>query len=91
MGAILLTKSAMTETEILDTIKTKAMALWGADRWLAELTRKHNVLYHPDGDTTTAYRNKRSQLGRTFDSDTSTSITTVIKLADCVGLKLSIE
>jgi hypothetical protein len=89
MGAMLLTKPTMTETEILDAIKAKAIVLWGDDRWLADLTRKHNELFHPDGDTTAAFRNRRPQIGRTFDTHTAT-LHTVLKLAQCVELELSI-
>jgi hypothetical protein len=88
MGALTLTKPVMTDTAIIEAIKAKAIALWG-DRWLTEITRKWNELYHPDGDTTEAYRNKRPQLGRTFDAGTAT-LATVVKLAQCVDLELTI-
>jgi hypothetical protein len=88
MGALTLTKPVMTDTAIIEAIKAKAIVLWG-DRWLTEITRKWNELYHPDGDTTEAYRNKRPQLGRTFDAGTAT-LATVVRLAQCVELELTI-
>jgi hypothetical protein len=88
MGAMLLTRSTMTETEILDAIKAKAIALWGDDRWLADLTRKYNELFHEDGDTTAAFRRKRPHLGRLFDGG-NPGLDTVLKLAQCVELKVT--
>jgi hypothetical protein len=89
MGMLTLTKPTMTETEILDAIQAKAIALWGDDRWLTDLTRKYNELHHEDGDTVEAYRRKRPTLGRLFDGG-NPGLETVIKLAQCVELKVSI-
>jgi hypothetical protein len=78
----------MTNIDIMELIKSAAIAQWGT-RWETDLTRKWNELYHPTGDSNEAYNNRRSQVTRMFDSG-NPGIKTVVELAECVDLTISI-
>jgi hypothetical protein len=78
-----------TETEILNDIKEQAIKLWG-EKWLTELTRQYNHLFNAEGDTNEAYRNKRSQIQRSFDGGGIT-LKNVMRLAECVGVTIRIK
>lgn len=80
----------LTAETALEKVKQAAISEWGEERWLVELTRRYNELYNEDGDTTQAFKNRRSQIGRIFDKGSCTA-DWLFRLAHTAGCKISIE
>lgn len=90
MASTITRPNPVTAAQTIESIRQAAIVKWGADRWLTDLTRHWCELYADGGDTTANYRNKRSQLGRIFDTGNPT-LETLVQLAACVGLSIEVK
>ena len=85
---LLITPEQATE-EILNAVKAKAIALWGEERWLVDLTRRCNELFEESGDSIQAFRLRRAHIGRIFKNQNCT-IPWLYKLVTSVNAKIHI-
>jgi hypothetical protein len=87
----------MTESEILDKIKAKAIAKWGEECWLSELTHHYYPIAldlppdTPHEDNVQAFKRHRPAMGRIFDRGGGSKFRTLEMLCQAVELSLSIK
>jgi hypothetical protein len=73
-----------TAAKILNSIKARAIAKWGEDRWLANITREY-VKITQEGDVST----RKAQIKRAFVNG-GCNLSTAIALAKTVGCNMQL-
>jgi hypothetical protein len=73
-----------TAAKILNSIKARAIAKWGEDRWLANITREY-VKITQDGSVST----RKAQIKRAFVNG-GCNLSTAIALAKTVGCNMQL-
>jgi hypothetical protein len=75
-----------TSSAILERIKSRAIAQFGEDKWIAGLVREYVKLAQANGDEKATTINRRPQIERAFKVGSCT-LDTAIALAAAVGCR----